>query len=129
MTGTRIALWTFAAGVAIVGIAAIGGASKRSAEIASPWPSRCAAAEPAMDRVLASWRDAGVVVDTRFAPGEAEVRVEDRRWAGAPHDGKVSIAVAAYCLVVAADGSGAARIVAYRSEARLARIVDGNYFD
>ena len=61
------------------------------------WVVDCAEQRAVLKDVLASWSDLGVIRSVTAMDGDVLVTVEDDRWRHAPHDGKVSIGVAAYC--------------------------------
>jgi hypothetical protein len=80
-----------------------------------------------VDEIMQSWVDVGVVVGSH---GD-DIQVEDALWDHAPHDGKVSIGISAYCRAIRGkiDPEATIRLWGYRDGRIKATMKNGSYSD
>lgn len=92
------------------------------------WRSRCAAENTRA--VLDSWTKLGVIrsMSGNLSKGITLI-VEDRLWAEASHDAKVSMTAAAYCTIVDDQDRGWVYVRGYRDGKTRATVSNGDYFD
>lgn len=76
-------------------------------------------------KVLTSWERLGVI---RNRHGDSLI-VDEYRWADAPYNAKVSMALAFYCDPGLHDGRDNVFVRGYRDNDIKASVIDGNYWD
>lgn len=73
-------------------------------------------------------RAQGIVTNLRNSDKNTDVTVEEVRWGNAPHDTKVAIALAAYCLNSPSDGRHTVYIWGLRDGQIKGSVTNGNWF-
>lgn len=79
---------------------------------------------PQIGTIMGAWKSAGIIARENIA----DFRVDELRWAMAPHEVKVSIAIAGFCKAHP-DGLGQFTVYASRSNAVMSTVVNGDYTD
>lgn len=124
----NIGFFIFLMGV-VVAIGIVGGMPEKISTYKPKPPvskvNTCTELMPMTGKVMASWVKLGVISDD--SPAD-KIYVREKRWKDAGNGGRVSMAMAAFC-IKNMGGTGMLRVISHETNETLATVSDGNYFD